>query len=249
MNRLSLIKIFFIGAAAICACFTNANAQMLTDTLTNETYIQTWDSLNKLTFRVSAGGLMLTPNISSDIDYGAYSVGFTQYDTRITSIMHNSQGFILRNEVHLNLKENPISFSADLAYGFGNFNMLEFDTNGNQMSHTWFRKINLTTLGIGVDIGGKYFNFGVKYRIGTCFGGHHQEQLPYVPNIIKDNQLNLISNSYQGLEFSVGAQYNRFFLKFRRVYPLSKPINMGFNLFTGLFSSSIEIGYILKIRY
>lgn len=240
-NPFPISKTIFLS---ILMGFTIVNAHAQQDSV--QEMIQTWDSVNKVTYRVSAGGLMFTPSVNDNIDVAGYSIGFTQDDTRMTSIMHNSQGFIIRNEIHLDLKENPVSFSADLAYGLGNFNMLEFDEFGNQISHTWFRKISLTTIGLGLDIGGKYFNFGAKYRIGNCFGGYHQEPLPYVPGIVRDNQLNLKTNMYHGLEFSVGAQYKDLFIKFRRVHALTKPIYLTTGLYTGLFSTSVEIGYVLN---
>jgi hypothetical protein len=208
------------------------------------------DTVNKFTYRIIGGGLMYTPAHSDPIPVFplGYSFDFIQNDTRISSIMHNSQGFILRNQFNLNLKETPISPCVDIAYGLGNFNMIQYDELGQSISHSWFRKISLATVGAGVEVGGKYLDFGLKYRIGICRGGVNNDLLPFEPIVLNDGKLNLISNKYQGLDFSLGAKYKDFCLKFSRVYPITKPIYLSSGLFAGLFSTSLELGYTFKMN-
>ncbi len=204
-----------------------------------------WDTATKLTYQISAGGVVFTPNNSSTVPVypSGYSFDFIQNNTKFHTIMHNSQGFILRNGVRLDLKNNPISPVLDIAYALGNFNMLAYDGSGNQISHSWFRKINLFTAGAGLDFGGKYINCGLQYRFGYCGGGYNKETLPFETTILNNQKLNLASNIYHGLDLSLGAQYKNFHFKFRRTYPLTQPIHVSSGYFCGLFSSSIEIGY------
>ena len=146
-------------------------------------------------------------------------------------------------KMRLDLKNNPISPVLDIAYAVGNFNMLAYDGSGNQISHSWFRNINLFTAGAGLDFGGKYINCGLQYRFGYCGGGYNKETLPFETTILNNQKLNLASNIYHGLDLSLGAQYKNFHFKFRRTYPLTQPIHVSSGYFCGLFSSSIEIGY------
>ena len=230
----------------LCIYPFNAKANSISSSNTTEP----WDTANKLTYTIVGGGLMFTPAYADPIPVFplGYSFDFIQNDTRHTSIMHNSQGFILRNEFKLDLKENPVSPCVDMAYGFGNFNMILYDELGQNISQSWFRKISLATIGAGVEVGGKYLNFGLKYRIGFCTGGINNDPLPFVPMVLNNSKLNLITNKYQGLDISLGAKYKNFCLRFSRVYPITKPIHLSNVLFAGLFASSLEIGYIIKIK-
>lgn len=241
MMKKSVLTLF-----VLCVISLNAMANDLTISNT----LEPRDTANKLTYRISAGGLMYAPAHTEPIP--VYPSGnyfdFTQNDTRITSIMHNSQGFILRNEFNLDLKENPVSPCVDIAYGLGNFNMILYDEFGQNISQSWFRKISLATVGTGFEVGGKYLNFGLKYRIGICSGGINNDPLPFEPIVVNDGKLNLTSNKYQGLDFSLGAKYKNFCLRFSRVYPITKPIYLGNGLSAGLFSSSLELGYIIKVN-
>lgn len=218
--------------------------------LNNLKTIEPWDTANRLTCKIFSGGLMYTPSYYSQIPVYplGYSYDFTQRDTRITSIMHNSQGFILRGEFNYNLSENPISPSVDIAYGLGNFNMILYDELGQNISQSWFRNISLATVGAGFEIEGKNLNFGFKYRVGTCSGGINNDPLLFQPVVVSNGKLNLISNKYQGLDFAVGAKYKEFSVRFSRVYPITKPIQLSSELFSGLFSSSLELGYTFKIN-
>ena len=205
------------------------------------------DTLNRWIFQVSAGGMIFTPGNINSIPESGYSFDFIRNDTRITSIMYNSQGVNLQTGLILDLKHNPISPCADIAFSTGKFNMIEYDEMGNEISRSWFRGIQLATVGAGVDIGSKYFNFGLKYRIGMCAGGMNNSTLPFVPIAVKDNKLNLISNVYQGLDISLGAQYKNFNLKLRRGVPLTQPIHLSSGVYVGLLSMSLEFGYNFRI--
>ena len=108
MMKKSVLTLFVL-------CVISLNAMAIGLTISNT--LERRDTANKLTYRISAGGLMYTPAYTEPIP--VYPSGnyfdFTQNDTRITSIMHNSQGFILRNEFNLDLKENPVSPCVDIA--------------------------------------------------------------------------------------------------------------------------------------
>lgn len=205
------------------------------------------DTSTTFSYRVSLGGSMFTPATSFPIPGSGYHFDFTQNDTRIYSVMHNSQGFVFRNEVILDLKYNPISPCVDFAYALGNFNMIVYDTSGKEISHSWFRKINLATVGVGFNINGRYLNVGLMYRVGFCSGGIHENSIPVVPDIVKNNKLNLTSSIYQGLDISIGAQYKNFHLSFRRVIPMTDPIHLNQGLFVGLGTTSLELGYAFKL--
>ncbi len=207
-----------------------------------------WDTATKLNYRFSIGGNMFSPFDKKIPVYpSGYSYDFVQNDTRITSIMHNSQGFIIRNGISLDIKNNPISPNIDIAYAHGNFNMIGYNEVGSVISHSWFRNINLITVGAGFDISGKYVNVGIQYRFGYCAGGDHNDKLPFDPLVVKDNKLNLLTNIYHGLDFSLGAQYRNFCFKFSRVIPLTDPIYFGNGISSGLLTTSVELGYMIKI--
>lgn len=215
----------------------------------NET--EPWDTATKLKYQISAGASICSPSYIDPIPVYplGYSFDFTQNRTTPTnSLFLNSYGFSLRNSLSLDFKNNPISPRVDLSYSNLNFNMLEYDQMGVEINQSWFKGINLLTVGAGFDVGGKYFNFGILYRFGYCSNGVNNEQLPFIPDIVKNNELNLISNVYQGLDLSIGAQYKNFNLIFRRGIPITNPIQLQGSLFGGLMTMGLELGYTIKIK-
>ena len=207
------------------------------------------DSFVKFEYRVSGGVALFSPNhLDQIIIYpSGQSFGFVQFNNPNHSIMDESQGFVLRNSLVLKLKNRLISPCVDIAFAHGNFNMIQYDEYGNQINLSWFKNINLLTLSPGFKISGKYLEGGVQYSIGYCGGGDNNESLPFIPDLVKNNKLNLISNIYQGIDISLCVKYNNFNLTYRRGFPITNPIHINGILYGGLWTMSLELGYTLKI--
>jgi len=202
-----------------------------------------------LTYRISGGGLILSPSYLDPIPgIEGYSFDFLQNDTRMFSWMHNSQGFIIRNQIRYNIKETALTPCVDISYGLGNFNMIQYNEMGQQISHSWFRKISLASLGAGFDICGKYIYAGFIYRTGYCSGGYNRDILPYEPQIVKNQKLNLSTNFYHGFDISLGGHYKNFSLTYRRGFPLADPIPLNMGIFAGLATMSLELGYEIPLK-
>jgi hypothetical protein len=251
-NTMKHFKLLF--SIILLLLTTNLSAQLtLNDTKKLEPIskaLEPWDTATKLNYQISAGSTICSPSYLDPIPVYplGYSFDFNQDKTTpMTSIFLNSYGFSLRNSLSLDLKNNPISPRVDLSYSNLNFNMIQYDQFGSEINQSWFREINLMTVSAGFDVGGKYLNFGIQYRFGYCSKGVNNEQLPFVPDIVKNNELNLISNVYQGLDLSIGAQYKNFNLTYRRGIPITNPIQLQGALFGGLMTMGLEIGYIIKI--
>ena len=209
----------------------------------------TGDTANILSYRISGGGFILSPSYSDPIPgVEGYTFDFLQNDTRMFSWMHNSQGFIIRNQIRYNIKETALTPCIDISYGLGNFNMIQYNEIGEQISHSWFRKISLATMGAGFDFCGKYVHAGFMYRSGYCTGGYNKDPIPYEPQIVKNQKLNLTTNFYHGFDISLGGQYKNFSLTWRRGFPLADPIPLNMGIFAGLASMSIEIGYEIPLN-
>lgn len=207
------------------------------------------DSNLKLEYRISGGVALFAPyGIDRFPIYpSGQSVGFIQFNNPNHSLMNESQGFAIRNSLVLHLKNTSLAPCIDITWSHGNFNMIQYDEFGNQINLSWFKQLNLLTLNPGFKITGKYVECGAQYRIGYCGGGINNQSLPFVPDLVNNNKLNLISNVYQGIDLSLGIKYNNFNLTYRHGIPITNPIHMNGALYGGLWTMSLEFGYTLKI--
>lgn len=201
------------------------------------------DTSKYITNSIYVGFLGIAPGYTNSIPGLGFSYDFLEPNTKWYSVMHNSYGYIVRNEMMLNLKENPFSPSTDISYGLGAFNLMVYDKDYNPISRSWIKKVSMLNIGLGGEVSGKILRFGIKYRIGYISSGLHPADLPTTPAIISNHKMNTINNLYQGIDIHFGAKYKRFSAIIHRGFALNRNINLGNGLYTGMSSMSVEFGY------
>ena len=198
------------------------------------------DSITKLKYRVALGTATLELG-ASQIQYNGYSCDFYS-----GGIISDVKGGVVSAEIIYDIKYNPISLVGDISSGMINFNVSQYDTNHNNIGNSRIQKMNFTTLGLGILIDGKRVFAGAKYKIGYMGGGIIADPLPYKPEIIRNNQMNFISNLYQGIEISLGIEVKQFFVTFKQTWSLKNTISVGNGWKTDVLLANLSVGYTFK---
>lgn len=227
-------RIFLQSICLLVICvFTinHSNAQTKEKLVKSKGVPVVWDTVTKLKYGVSAGIAFVELNGQN------YQNGY-HYD-----FWGINTGGVIAGEVAYDIKNNPISLVADFSMLMSNIVMSQYDSSGTQINESVFRKFNISSLGLGVNIEGKYALAGVKYRIGYCGGGKNTDRLPFIPEVVQNGALNYRTNLYQSMEVSLGARYKQFQFVIKEAFPLTTPIMNKAGGLSGFLTASFSLGY------